>query len=395
MTTTSPITQPSVSVQKGKLTSLVFGHIANDSYFGFLPPILPLLMAELNLPIALAGLLSGMFSFTGAVGQPLFGYLTDRIRKGWLVALGPILGGLMTLLIYMPNYPSMLVLLLVAGTGSACFHPVASVIAAQISGDRRGLGMSIYVSGGRVGVGLGAAAATFIVTNWGLSAIPVAGVAGFFCGLPFFFLTPPIEKITASAPMNFSDTIRSLRTVRRPLILMWLVNYCRTTVTMSVGTYMPIFIVKGGGTVAEGGWSITLFLFAAAAGGIYGGHLSDRIGRRMVMIGGLLLGTPVLGLSFLVEGIQQILFLMLAGAIFYGPMGVSVTYAQEVAPEHRALVSAFMLGVVWFFGSATLVGVGVLADGIGIARALPATCVTLGFVGTLLAFGLPRIGKDS
>ena len=113
--------------------SLVVSHIANDSYFGFLPPILPLIVLQMDLPLSLAGLLASMLAITGAVGQPVFGYFSDRTRKGWLIALGPIGGALMTLLVYMPNYGSMLVLFLVAGAGSACFHPVASVIATQIS----------------------------------------------------------------------------------------------------------------------------------------------------------------------------------------------------------------------------------------------------------------------
>ncbi|MEE9240323.1 MAG: MFS transporter [bacterium] len=391
MTSTSSVSEGAVRVQKGKLSSLVFAHIANDSYFGFLPPILPLLVVQMDLTNSLAALLASTFALTGAVGQPLFGYFSDRVGKGWLIALGPIGGAFMTLLVYMPNYPALLVLLLFSGMGSACFHPVASVIATQISGDRKGLGVSIYVAGGRLGVGLGAAAATLIVTNWGLQAIPVAGLIGFLAGVPFFFITPSIESAGGAAVMNFRETLRSLKTVGRPLIIMWLVNLCRTTVTMMVGTFMPLYVVRGGGSVGAGGRAVTLFLLAAAVGGIYGGYLSDRIGRRTVMIGGLLIGTPVLGASFLTEGLAQTALLMAAGAVLYAPMGVSVTYAQEVAPEHKALVSSFMLGVVWFFGSIFSIGVGALGDQIGLLTALPAACVVVGGLGMVLAFGLPRI----
>jgi FSR family fosmidomycin resistance protein-like MFS transporter len=391
LTSASSVSEPDVRVQKKKLSSLVVAHIANDSFFGFLPPILPLLVVQMSLTDSLAALLASTFALTGAVGQPLFGYFSDRVRKGWLIALGPILGGLMTLLVYMPNYPAMLLLLLFAGIGSACFHPVASVIAAQISGNRKGFGVSVYVSGGRLGVGLGAAGATFIVTNWGLEAIPIGGAIGILIGIPYLFFAPSIESGPAgAAAMNFRETLQSLKSVGRPLILMWFVNLSRTTVTMTVGTFMPLYIVRGGGSIGEGGWAITLFLFAAAAGGIYGGHLSDRIGRRTVMIVGMLIGTPVLGASFLVGGISQIALLMASGAILYAPMGVSVTYAQEVSPDHKALVSSFMLGVVWFFASIIVIGVGALSDLIGLSTVLPLTCVAVGGIGAILAFALPR-----
>ena len=83
--------------------------------------------------------------------------------------------------------------------------------------------------------------------------------------------------------------------------------------------------------------------------------------------------------------------MMASGAVLYAPMGGSGTYAQEVAPEHKALVSSFMLGVVWFFGSIFSIGVGALGDQIGLLTALPAACVVVGGLGMVLAFGLPRI----
>ena len=370
--------------------SLVVSHIANDSYFGFLPPILPLIVVQMDLPLSLAGLLASMLAITGAVGQPVFGYFADRARKGWLIALGPIGGALMTLLVYMPNYGSMLALFLVAGAGSACFHPVASVIATQISGKRKGFGTSVYVAGGRVGVGLGAAMSTFIITTWGLEAIPLGGLFGLVIGIPFFFIAPKLDDPPEREAMNFRQTLKSLSKVFSPLFIMWLVNLCRTTVTMAVSTFMPLYIVTGGGSLGAGGRSITLFLFAAAAGGIYGGHLSDLIGRRAVMIGGMVLGTPVLGLTFYVPDPMQTVLLMLSGALLYAPMGVSVTYAQEVASEHKALVSSFMLGVVWFIASMIIIGVGALGDVYGILVVMPAACLIVGGLGAALSFGLPR-----
>ncbi len=390
MTTTLDDAPENTKFQKRGIFSLVIAHIANDSYFGFLPPILPLLVVEMDLSLSMAGLLASMFAFSGAIGQPLFGYFADRVRKGWLIALGPIGGAFVTLLVYMPNYSSMLLLIFLAGGGSACFHPVASVIAAQISGKRKGLGVSVYVAGGRLGVGIGAAISTFLVTTWGLDAIPIGGLLGLVIGIPFFFIAPKIEKTSSPLTMNFQETLSSLSDLVPPLLIMWLVSLCRTTVTMLVSTYMPLYVVSAGGSVGAGGRSITLFLFAAAIGGIYGGHLSDRLGRRLVMIGGLLFGIPVLGVTFMVSEPLQTIFLMLAGAILYSPMGASVTYAQEVAPEHKALVSAMMLGVVWFLGSLIAISVGALGDVWSILTVMPVAIVATGSIGVVLSFGLPK-----
>lgn len=377
-------------LQKRRISLLIVSHVANDSYFGFLPPLLPLIVQRMDLPLSLAGLLATTLSVTGAVGQPLFGYFADRIRKGWLLALGPLGGALLAFMLYMPNFWLLMLLMLVAGSGSACFHPVASVIAGQSSGARKGFGMSLYVAGGRLGVGLGAGMATFIVTRWGVDAIPYASLVGIVVGVPLLFVAPPIRETRRGASQSFVQTMRMLRFVFRPLFLLWLVNLCRTTVTMTVQVFLPIYIIAKGGSLGAGGAAITLFLFAAAVGGIYGGHLSDVFGRRVVTICAICLGTPALGVAFLVDDPLRTAFVMLSGAAFYAQMGVSVTYAQEIAPEHAALVSSFMLGVVWFVASIGMIAVGGLADYIGVERALPAVCMAFGVAGSLLSFGLPR-----
>lgn len=378
-------------LKKRRISLLIVAHVANDSYFGFLPPLLPLIVERLDLPLSLAGLLATTLSITGAVGQPLFGYFADRIKKGWLLALGPLGGALLAFMLYMPNFWILMLLMLIAGSGSACFHPVASVIAGQAAGARKGFGMSLYIAGGRLGVGLGSGMATFIVTRWGIDAIPYASLVGIVIGLPLFFISPPIRDVgRTTESQSFMRTIQMLRLVFRPLFLLWLVNLCRTTVTMTVQVFLPIYIIAKGGSLAAGGTAITLFLVAAAVGGIYGGHLSDIFGRRIVTIMAICVGTPALGLVFLFDEPWRTVFVMLSGAAFYAQMGVSVTYAQEIAPEHAALVSSFMLGVVWFVASIGMIAVGGLADYIGVETALPLVCMAFGVVGSFISLGLPK-----
>ena len=211
-------------LKKRRISLLIVAHVANDSYFGFLPPLLPLIVERMDLPLSLAGLLATTLSVTGAVGQPLFGYFADRIRKGWLLALGPLGGALLAFMLYMPNFWILMLLMLIAGSGSACFHPVASVIAGQSAGARKGFGMSLYVAGGRLGVGLGSGVATFIVTRWGIDAMPYASLFGIIIGAPLLFFSPPIREVGRGASQSFMQTIRMLRLVFRPLFLLWVVN---------------------------------------------------------------------------------------------------------------------------------------------------------------------------
>lgn len=369
---------------------LVLAHMANDAYHGFLSPLMPLLAQKLQLSLSLVGLLSSAHGLTADMGQLLFGYFADRLRKGWLLALGPLCGALLAFMFYMPSFWALFGLLLIGGVGSACFHPVASVLANQSAGNRKGLGVSLYISGGRLGMAVGAALATFLVTRLGPDGVMFGVAPGLVFGALLLFLAPPFRSGGTPAHPNLRETLRSLRVVFRPLARLWVVNFCRTSVTMTVNAFVPLFIVSAGGTVAQGGRTVTLHLLAATAGGIYGGHLSDRLGRRFLTVMSLCLGTPLIVLGFLLPDPYRTAVFMAAGASFYASMGVSVTYAQEIAPAHAALVSSFMLGVMWFAAGGSMVAVGALADAFSLAATLPVYCAAVGGTGLALSFGLPK-----
>ncbi len=379
--------------QRKKLSFLVIAHIANDSCFGFLSPIIPILKEMLNIPLSLVGFLGPTLAATGALGQPIFGMIADRFQKNWLLAIGPVLGGLIAFATTVNSIPILFLLLFIAGLGSACFHPIASVRAVQFSGQRKGLGVSIYIAGGRMGVSLGAAMATFVVTKFGVERLPYTCIVVFLIGFLLLFLNLDTgQDVKKEKSEKNPIDLRSLGTVFRSLMGLWFINYFRTVVTMSISFYLSIYLIEKGNSFADGGFSISFFLFAAAIGGICGGYFSDLFGRRLVIILSLLIGTPCLGISLYSDDFFiRLLFLILSGAAFYSQMGVSVTYAQEMIPEHAALASSFMLGVVWFCSSMTMPLIGVIADYFGILTVMPFTCIFFGTLGLLLALRLPKL----
>src|SRR4030065_1987445 len=106
------------------LWAATFAHFLNDFYVAFLAPLLPLVVAKFNLSLALAGFLATVLTTSAAMSQPLFGAVADRMRRRIFVVVGPALAvvamGLMGLA---PTYTLLLILLLLAGTGTSSFHP--------------------------------------------------------------------------------------------------------------------------------------------------------------------------------------------------------------------------------------------------------------------------------
>src|SRR2546426_3471599 len=123
-------------------------HFLNDFYVAFPARLLPLVVAKFNLSLALAGLVATVLPPSAAMTQPLFGIMADRLKRRIFVILGPTLTVLaMGLMGLAPTYALLMALLLIAGTGTASFHPQGASTAGEASGHRKGTGLSLSSAG--------------------------------------------------------------------------------------------------------------------------------------------------------------------------------------------------------------------------------------------------------
>src|SRR6185295_7491666 len=76
------------------------------------------------------------------------------------------------------------------------------------------------------------------------------------------------------------------------------------------------------------------------------------------------------------------------GFLLQSTLPVNVTYGQTIAPISAATVSSLMMGFAWGIGGLSVPLVGMLADRIGIDRALTAMS-TVPVVAAALAWPLP------
>ncbi len=66
-------------------------HFVNDAYSSFLSPLLPRLMDDLGMSIALAASLAMTWSLASSLIQPAAGYLADRYGRKFFVIGGPLI----------------------------------------------------------------------------------------------------------------------------------------------------------------------------------------------------------------------------------------------------------------------------------------------------------------
>jgi FSR family fosmidomycin resistance protein-like MFS transporter len=341
-------------------------HVMVDGYGNIYAPLLPLLIPKLGLSLAAAGTLTMLFQMSASVAQIGFGRLADRWRPRLLVMAGPVVSVTVLSLTGLANSPPVLaVILVVGGLGAAAFHPPAAALAHRLGGDRPGLAMSVYITGGTLGFSLGPLMFAPFAERFGLSWSPLLALPG-LAVVAFFLTRVPPMPLHASA----GGGLRSLAPYAKPLSLLYIIVVLRTLTAISFSTFVPVMLTRRGLSVTQAGTAAALYLFASGVGGFFGGPAADRFGPKRVIALSLVLATPFLFAAPFLSGWWFVTMLALGGFFLQSTLPVNVTFGQAVAPVSAATVSSIMMGFGWGTGGLSVPFVGLVADRIGIEMTL-------------------------
>jgi MFS transporter, FSR family, fosmidomycin resistance protein len=368
------------------MTVLSSGHLATDFANGALPALLPFLVDRFDLSYTLAALVMLAWAISSSVVQPLFGLWSDRRGAVWLLPVGLAAGGIgIGLASAAPAYSLVLLFVVISGLGTAAFHPEGSKFAAYASGDRRASGMSLFSIGGNLGYALGPIVATAVVVTLGLKgglllALPCLAVAA-----ALLLLLPFLQSF---APEPGSRPRWSGEDRPRAMALLLAVIAMRNVGWFSLVTFVPLYEVSLGHSESHGNRLLSLMLLTGGIGTLAAGPLADRVGRRPVVLGSLLLTGPLILVYLVVGGVAGAVALALVGACVIGTFGVTMVMGQEYLPRHIGMASGLTVGFAIGVGGVGAVVVGALADRIDLDSALY-VAAAMPFAALALALFLP------
>jgi MFS transporter, FSR family, fosmidomycin resistance protein len=357
-------------MEKIPILLMFLGHIWVDSSQGILPVVLPKLKETLDLNYFQIGFVVTVLNLTSSVIQPIFGYVSDKIRTGWFVPVGIFWTAcMMGLLGWAPDYLSVVLLVGLAGLGTAAFHPRAMMVVFHVSGSRKGFGTAVFSTGGNIGFALGPMIGGLLVLGFGLHATvglvgpgALLALAIFFWPGDFLRREVPEKPKVKSGGGGLHDLLWS------SLILTCLVVTLRSWVYISFITYLPMFLQEQGLPLKTGSLMLTVFLAGGAAAGLYGGHLSDRVGRRRVIIVSLLLYPLFMSLMILSHGAVLWFLAAASGAALLASFSVTIVLAQELLPRNLGLASGLILGLGFGMGGLGAAVSGWIADMLGLYK---------------------------
>ena len=366
-------------------------HLMVDGYGNIYAPMLPILIPRLKLSLAAAGTLTMLFQMSASVAQVGFGHVADRWRPGVLIRVGPVVSVVVLSLIGIAtSRETLAVILICGGLGAAAFHPPAAALAHRLGGDRQGLAMSVYITGGTLGFCLGPLCFAPFAERFGLEWTPLLALPG-LAVVGFFLRRVPPIPLHPSAQRGFA----ALRPYAKPLTLLYASVVLRTLTSLTFATFVPVMLTRRGLSVAEAGASVALYLFGSGIGGFLGGPAADRFGARAVIVWSLVLSCPFLFIAPFLSGWQFVIVLAIGGLFLQSTLPVNVTFGQSLAPVSAATVSSLMMGFAWGTGGLSVPLAGMIADRVGIEHTLVGVSV-IPILAAACALPLPaRASKTS
>lgn len=405
-------------MDKKKILLLSLGHLSCDVNGGALPAVLPFLRASYGLSYQATGGLMFAYSCLSSIIQPLFGWLSDRFSKPWFIPLGVLLAGCgLAAVGFMRDYWAIFAAITVSGIGAALFHPEGARYANKVSGQSKGVGLSIFSIGGNSGFVLGPLLVTGCVGYFGMSGTAVfaclavcmaaillwqivhmTGLATGATVLPVPS-APPTESAAGKTPQADAAPVAPVaggadkdseilgRNNWREFSKLTVAIVARSTLFVGFNTFIPLYWVSAfGQSKAAGALALTFFCTCGVISNIIGGLLSDRYGCiRIIRLAFVLMAPVVFAFSLAGNLYAAFALLPFLGFVLYAPFSSLVVLGQKLLARNIGFASGVTLGLATSMGGMAAPCLGWIADNYGLARAIQ--CLGLvAVLGALFAF---------
>ena len=273
--------------------------------------VLPLLAQRHFGLTALTATLSFIVAFglTKAVANFLAGTLSDRFGRKPVLIAGWIFGlPVPLLLIFAPNWGWVIFANVLLGVNQGLSWSTTVNMKIDLVGPaRRGLAMGLNEAAGYGAVAVTALATGFIAARWGLRPQPFflgVAYAGLGLGISALFVRETRGHVQKEAAAHADPTERlstgevfRLTTFREPALSSCsqagLANNLNDGLAWGL---LPIFFAAHGLSIGAIGVLAAIYPAVWGAGQMVTGALSDRIGRKWLIAGGMLVQAAALGL---------------------------------------------------------------------------------------------------
>ena len=375
------------------------GHGVTHWVNGIFIVLLPFIAQDLSLTYTTTGSMVTVFFIAAVAVTIISGPVIDISKKYILAQFLCLISGALALLL-MSGASSTLILATAAVFIGICvsgWHTPSIPYLSLLYNKNRGLALSIHTVGASLGDGIAPPIAGLImlVLSWQqtslLLSIPVAFMS--------FYVLRSLPQIRAdqntednsSGKYNYWEGLKGLLSNRDMLVLCILAGLWSMTQNGLV-VFLPLYLV---GEMQSSPVLVGFALFSIQLGAVFGGPivgtLSDRVGRRPVVIYSLIISAILLTIIPLLENVYLfILMSSLAGCSLYSIRPVIHSWTMDISAGQTSGSAISML----FTAQAALTGLipiigGLTADIFGLKLVFVLLTLT-SMLALILSFLMPK-----
>jgi len=392
---------------------ITIGHALTHWYPATFYILLPLIGVELGLTNTQIGTLVAAQYAAGAISNLPGGILVDSIsRKGILMAISLFWIGVPYVIMgFSSTYWLLLTCAALIGIGNNLWHPTAIPWLGRRFPERKGLVMAYHGMGGNVGDALAPLAAGALITyvawaTWRevviINIIPgiimAVAILWYLGSMSTAGMDKPAGKKEGSSSdlkqLSSGEVLRALPALfRNPMLVMLCASSTFRAMTQSgLMVFLPIYLLKDMGyTAFMAGFALFLLQAAGFIAAPIAGHMSDKMGRRNVIMSSMIMTAMVLAAMAFAGGTPLFVFLVAAlGFFLFAIRPVLQAWLLDATPRNLGGTAIGAMFGIQSVGS--LIGplvCGILADRYDLLTVFWFLAVSI-IAANLLVFFMPK-----
>jgi MFS transporter, FSR family, fosmidomycin resistance protein len=278
------------SVEVRAIALVSAAHFVNHFQYLVLPPLFPLLKAQLGIGFVELGFALTVSSFVGVAAQLPVGYLVDHLGARRMLVLGLLVAGLAYLGFGLaPSYSSLLLAMVFVGLANSVFHPADyAILSANIAPPRLGRAFSVHTFAGFLGNAVAPMTMLALAAGAGLNiALMTAGAIALVVALPLVFArSVDAETVNSeTGPSSAASAIGArsgMISILTPTILSLTGFFALMSLSGSgISNFSVVALTSAFGTsLSVANVALTAYLAAQALGVLAGGFIADKTRRH-------------------------------------------------------------------------------------------------------------------
>ena len=362
---------------------------------------MPVIIPDLKISLADAGLLASATMIGTLVGGILFGWIAENYGRKKAAVWGLAEFGIFTAVVYwVDSWSQLMVLRFLQGLGiGGIWGPIVALIADHWKPKYRARAAGFMLSTFALGGILAATMGRFMLTQVGWRWIFVLTGTAILAAILFQLLVPAdpkpakgVKKEKISISELFDGSILKIT------ILATIAAACQMGGFWGVASWVPTYLVKERGLSLEFMSYFTIMIYVGAFAGYYFyAYLADKLGRRIALLIAFAADTAIVPLYVFIPDAYFLFWLgPIMGLSFGGIFGLFGTFFAELFPERiRALGGGFAFNVGRGIGAVLMpFTVGALAKSYGLGFGI-GLCSLIFFVGVITVYVMPETLKKT